>query len=330
MTPQRSVRSRMYMGSALWTIGLLGVGTIFSATMAHHFPRAMGQLHFGMLGFFAAILLIAGFTQLRRGLSPFHKLRDELLAVREGRSRQVDGSYPPEVQPLVTDLNQLLDQHEQAVTRARSKAGDLAHGLKTPLAVLQQEADRAAAAGSHELADVIRQQVTRMQRHVDYHLAHARAAASGSTLGTKCSVHESAAALVRTLLRLHADRDLTIDVQPGGVPDVVRVERADLDEMLGNLLDNACKWAKSRITLSSSAAAGSGRVVILIDDDGPGIAASMRTAVLQRGVRADETAPGFGFGLAIVRDLAELYGGTIALSESPMGGVRARLELPTA
>ncbi|MFI5179665.1 MAG: ATP-binding protein, partial [Vicinamibacterales bacterium] len=161
---------------------------------------------------------------------------------------------------------------------------------------------------------------------VDYHLAHARAAGSGAAPGARCSVLASAEGLARTLLRLHAERGISIDVNVP--PDfAVRAQREDLDEMLGNLLDNACKWAKSRVAVDSTMRDGS--IVITVDDDGPGLEPSMRETVLQRGVRADQAAPGSGFGLAIVRDLAELYGGSIALDRSPDGGVRACLRLPS-
>ena len=150
-------------------------------------------------------------------------------------------------------------------------------------------------------------------------------AASGSTLGARCAVADSAEALARTLERLHADRGLAIDVRTPR-DHVVRVERHDLDEMLGNLVDNACKWARSRVAVTSEADAST--VTIVVDDDGPGIDASQRDIVLQRGARADETAPGSGLGLAIVRDVAALYGGSIALDRSPDAGVRAVLRLP--
>ncbi len=170
----------------------------------------------------------------------------------------------------------------------------------------------------------MRMQLDRMRRQIDYHLAHARAAASGSTLGARSSVLESASALARTLLRLHADRGLTIDVHVDAA-HAVQVQREDLDEMLGNLLDNACKFARSRVVITSSLNGSS--VLITIDDDGPGLDPTLRDTVLQRGVRADEAAPGSGLGLAIVRELAELYGGSIALERSPEGGVRAGLGL---
>ena len=276
---------------------------------------------------------------VRRGLSPFSELRERLAAVHQGLDRRVEGRYPSEVQPLVDDLNALLEHRDQTVRRAIAKAGDLAHALKTPLAVLAHEAEVADGAGQGELA-VMRQQVERMRRQMDYHLAHARAAASGAAPGAHCVVLPSAEGLARTLLRLHADRPSTssgraahgearglaiqVDVDE---THAVRVEREDLDEMLGNLLDNACKSARSRIAIASVETGGD--IAITVDDDGPGLDASMRDAVLQRGVRADEAAPGSGLGLAIVRDLAELYLGSITLSASPSGGLRARLQLPS-
>jgi signal transduction histidine kinase len=278
-----------------------------------------------IVAIFAILFLVVGILQIRGGLSPFERLRARLAAVRQGRDRHVDGSYPTEVQPLVNDLNELLDHREAAVRKALAKAGDLAHGLKTPLALLAQEADRAEASGNPELALSIRQQIERMNRQVDYHLAHARAAGSGAAPGARCLVSASAEGLARTMLRLHAGRGLALDVH---VPThhAFRGEAQDLDEMLGNVLDNACKWARSRVTVESTEAGG--RVVISVEDDGPGLDAAMWERVLQRGVRADEAAPGSGFGLAIVRELAELYGGSITLDRSAAGGLRARLDLP--
>jgi signal transduction histidine kinase len=275
----------------------------------------------------AIIFLVVGLSMLQYGLLPFEHLRQGLSAVRDGRSHRVAGEYPIELQPLVDDLNSLLDLREQAVRRAIAKAGDLAHGLKTPLAVLSQEAQRAEAAGHHELAASIGQQVDRMRRQMNYYLAHARAAASGATIGARCSVRESADGLARTLLRLHAERGLSINVNVFS-EQAVKGQREDVDEMLGNLLDNACKWAKSRVDVSS--AIEGDKIAIFVDDDGPGLDPALRDEVLRRGVRADEAAAGSGFGLAIVHDLSELYGGSIALLASPAGGVRAKLILPAA
>lgn len=330
----RSLRGMVMIGAALWTVGLLAFwavaitlnsGALHSVVIVHSYPHALGMV--------AVVSMIAGFAMVRAGLKPLHEMRRRLADVQKGSTRQVLGRYPAEVQPLVHDLNALLAHQEQAVSRAVAKAGDLAHGLKTPLAVLWQEAERAAADGQPELAAAIVEQVERMRRQIEYHLAHARAAASGATPGASCAIHESAEGLGRTLQRLHADRGISIAIAVAS-DRVVRCQREDLDEMLGNLLDNACKWARSRVTLSAepvAAASGSsdpGRIAILVDDDGPGLPPTMREAVLQRGVRADEAAPGSGFGLAIVREIAEVYGGSIVLAGSPAGGVRARLVLP--
>ena len=316
------------LGALLWTIGLV-VATHFVVMALVSFARP-GIVHWGALSVGAIGLLVAGLTQVRIGLAPFAQLRSRLAAVRQGLSRRVEGSYPSEVQPLVDDLNALLEDRERSVARAQTKAGDLAHGLKTPLAVLAQEAERAGTGEGSELATTVAQQVDRMRRQVDYHLAHARAAASGARLGARCSVEESVEGLVRTLRRLHAERGLVIETEvPVGL--AVRVQREDLDEMLGNLLDNACKWTRSRVRLAASAeAAGESEALISVDDDGPGLDPSLQDSVLQRGVRADEASPGSGLGLAIVRDLAELYGGAIAIDRSPEGGLRACLRLPVA
>jgi signal transduction histidine kinase len=226
----------------------------------------------------------------------------------------------------VNDLNALLEDRERAVARALTTAGDLAHGLKTPLAVLAQEAEGADAAGHHDLAMTLGQMVERMQRQVDYHLARARATASArGAPGLRCAVLPSVEGLVRTMRRLHAGRELRIDADVSPAHEI-RGRREDLDEMLGNLLDNACKWARSRIAISS--ANHDDDLLISVDDDGPGLDPSLRAQVLQRGVRADQQVRGSGLGLAIVSDLAELYGGSVALETSPLGGTRARLRLP--
>ncbi len=321
-----SLRARVILGVLLGAAGLTGMLHLVMLTQVPRRPMVLHLGH-GLEVIVAAGLLVAGLLGLRSGLSPFTRLRARLAAVHTGEARRLDGAYPTEVQPLVNDLNALLDRRDEMVSRAMAKAGDLAHGLKTPLAVLNHEAERAEAAGQVELAAAIRQQVEKMRRQMDYHLAHARAAASGADGGASCSVASSAEGLARTLLRLHAGRGLAIDVEVAPAHSV-RCSREDLDEMLGNLLDNACKWAKSRVTLGS-AASNSG-IWITVEDDGPGLDSALMEQVLQRGVRADQAAPGSGFGLAIVRDLAELHGGSIHLSPGPAGGLRASLVLPAA
>ena len=321
----RSFRSRVILAATLWTFGLLAGGHVTMYVLLRIFPemglRPDRRLH--LTAGLAMIALVSGVVLLRRSFSPFGRLRARLGDVRDARERRGDGDYPTEVQPLVDDLNALLHQREEAVARAIRKAGDFAHGLKTPLAVLAQEAERVAAAGERELAATIQEQVERMRRQVEYHLAHARAAGASST--SRCALKEVVEALARTLLRLNAGRGLAIETRVE--PDhAVRGEREDVDEMLGNLLDNACKWARSRVVVTSTASDET--IVLDVDDDGPGLAPELRLDVLRRGVRADEATPGSGLGLAIVRDLAELHGGSIELDASPLGGLRARLRLP--
>jgi signal transduction histidine kinase len=333
MTP--SLRRRILLGSVLWTVGMILLASAAMSVVFDRYPSARipmvshvhGVLQMPFVLLAGAVCLVAGALQVRRGLRRIDDVRSRLAELREGHDRRLEGDYPREIQPLVDDLNTLLAQRDEATRRAMAKAGDLAHGLKTPLAILMQEAESAAAAGQHEVAASIRQQVERMRRQVDYHLAHARAAASGATPGTRSSVKDSADGLARALRRLHAPRGLTLAL---AVPEghVVRVQREDLDEMLGNLADNACKWARSRVVIASADAGN--YIAITIDDDGSGLAEDLRDAVLRRGVRADEAIPGTGLGLAIVGDLAELYGGIVSLERSPQGGCRAVLRLPAA
>lgn len=321
----KSLRSRLILGSLLWTLGLLVVTNfVILGMVLHQFPGPL--VHMGAMSVAGVGFLIVGLFHLHSVLAPFHRLRRQLGAVRNGSSPRVEGPFPTEVAPVVEDLNALLDHRAQLVNRALARSGDLAHGLKTPLAVLGQEAERLSASGQHEHAALIGQQVERMRRQIDYHLAHARASASGAAPGANCSVARSVEGLERTLSRLHVEKGLSFHVS---VPSshCVRAGREDLDEMLGNLLDNACKWAKSRVEATSTEATGG--IVITVEDDGPGIPENLREKVLQRGVRADEAAPGSGFGLAIVRDLAELHGGSINLGESALGGARAQLTLPS-
>jgi signal transduction histidine kinase len=294
--------------------------------VVHGQLRFMPALSIGIFLVFATSCILAGIWQFRLGLLPFGRLRQQLSGLRDGSNLRIEGTYPTEVQPLVNDLNSLLEHRERIVRRALAKAGDLAHGLKTPLAVLGQEADRAGAAGQQQMASTISLQVERMRRQVEYHLAQARAATPGKVPNARCSVLPSVEGLTRTLQRIYAGRGLAMEVDVSS-EHFIRGQREDLEEMLGNLLDNACKWTKSRVKIQS--VREDDAVVLTVDDDGPGLPPSMRDRVLQRGVRADETAPGSGLGLAIVRDLAQLYEGTIKLEDSPIGGLRASLRLPS-
>ena len=273
----------------------------------------------------AAGLLAAAAAQVVFGLRPIGRLRRTLAEVRGGDTERLPDDFPSEVRPLVNDLNGLIASNREMIRRARAQAGNLAHGLKGPLAVLTDEADRLDRSGDPAAADLVRRQCEAMSRQISYHLARARAAAArGSAVRARPS--ETVGAVMSALARLHADRGLALenDLSP-------RIEVAcapeDLSEMIGNLVDNAAKWATGRVRVSDAPGPRDGRVCIVVDDDGPGIAPESRASVFGIGERLDEQKPGAGLGLAIVKDLVELYGGSIRLDESPLGGLRATLEL---
>ncbi|MFM1855266.1 MAG: Sensor protein PhoQ [Pseudomonadota bacterium] len=287
------------------------------------------------------------------GLAPLKTLRSALAALRDGRVARLEGRFPLEVQPLVDDFNGVLDRHDELVSRARTHAGNLAHALKTPLAAMSQSAAMAAGAVSRAspaaqgpdepaqaqraltaLPSVVRDQVARAQRQVDWHLARARAraAAAHGVPGIRAEVGPTLAGLSRVMARVHAGRGLVLDVEPVEPALAFAGESQDLQEMAGNVIDNACKWARHRVRVSSQSVTGATRprLRIVVDDDGPGIDAESRTRALQRGVRLDETVPGSGLGLAIVHELATLYEGRLGLEDAPGGGLRVVLELPAA
>jgi signal transduction histidine kinase len=276
------------------------------------------------LGILGLGLLTALLLQVRFGLQPLRRMRQAIVAVRTGRAQRLDGEFPVEIEPLSDELNILIDHNAAVLERARTQVSNLAHALKTPLSVLTNEA---GSAGIGPLADTVKRQTTAMRRHVDHYLSRARAAAATRVLGVRTDVAPVVEDLRRTLERIYVDRAVRVEVD--ATPGLAfRGERQDLEEMLGNLIDNACKWALARVTVSAHAEAD--RILFTIDDDGPGLPADQRGAVFDRGTRLDESVPGSGLGLAIVRDIAELYHGAIALEDSALGGLRAVLTLPAA
>ena len=274
------------------------------------------------LGILGLGLALAALVQVFVGLAPLRKLRDALGRVRSGAMRRMEGDFPAEIMPLVEEFNTVLAQNAEVVERARTQAGNLAHALKTPLSVLAN----AAAGKDDALARLVATQVEGARKQVDYHLARAQAAAAARLPGARAVLGPVVDGLVRAMQRIHAGRNLDWVVRPMPATLVFRGEEQDLQEMLGNLLDNACKWAASRVEVG--AGIEQDRLVIHVDDDGKGIAAAQRQATLRRGVRADEQVPGSGLGLAIVDDLARMYGGGIVLADSPLGGLRTILTLP--
>jgi signal transduction histidine kinase len=275
-------------------------------------------------------MVAAAWVQVRLGLAPLRTLEASLARVRDGRSQRLEGRFPSELQPLVDDFNKVLDRNAEVVTRARTQAGNLAHAIKTPLAALAQAARPAQPPA--ELASLVRDQVELARRHVDWHLARSRAAAAQGVPGAVVPLEPVVQGLLRTLERVHADRHLDMRWTPPGQELRFAGETQDLQEMLGNLLDNACKWARGAVEVDAQRLAGDGRdwLVCRVDDDGPGIAPELRDRVTARGTRLDESVPGSGLGLAIVQEIAGLYGGSLALDVAPAGGLRAVLRLPAA
>lgn len=272
-----------------------------------------------------ALLALAALAQVAVGLSPLKGMQRALQQVREGRTPRLAGRFPAEVQPLIDDFNGVLDRNAEVVSRARTQAGNLAHALKTPLAVL---GNAAAQVPSSDLAPLVAEQVQVAQRHIQWHLARARVAASQGLPGQRTSLQPLLASLLRVMGKLYAERGLDIAAADMPADLAFAGEEQDLQEMLGNLLDNACRCARGAVRVH--AVREGTQLHIVVNDDGPGIAPAQRAAVLQRGVRLDESTPGSGLGLAIVVELAALYGGALTLDTSLAGGLSARLTLPAA
>jgi signal transduction histidine kinase len=285
-----------------------------------------GQLWLA-LGILGLGLTFAALMQVFVSLAPLRRLQAALGRVRHGDARNMEGTFPNEIMPLVNEFNSVLAQNAEVVERARTQAGNLAHALKTPLSVLANAAN-APEKRDDDLARLVATQLETVHKQVDYHLTRAQVAAAVQVPGMRTAVEPVIRGLVRVMQRVHADRHLEFVVIPGEVSVSFRGEEQDLQEMLGNLIDNASKWAKSRIEIR--VAAVSGKLRLNVDDDGKGIAESERDKVLKRGARADEQVPGTGLGLAITADLARMYGGDLVLAKSSLGGLQASLMLPAA
>jgi signal transduction histidine kinase len=265
--------------------------------------------------------------QVRFGLRPLHRLQAGIAAIRRGATDRIEGSFPRDIAPLAGEMNLLIAANREIVERARTQVGNLAHALKTPLSVIVNE----ASASQGMLAQKVGEQVRIMSDQVSYYLDRARAATRAGAVGTATEVEPVIAALTRTFEKIHRERALAITTSvPGGLRFLG--ERQDFEEMVGNLIDNAGKWANASVEIRVESEAGPlpGRKLlhIFVDDDGPGLAPEQREAATRRGRRLDETKPGSGLGLSIVTDLAAAYGGALSLETSPLGGLRARLALP--
>ena len=273
---------------------------------------------FAVLG--AGLLVLAG-LQTVYGLWPLRRVRREVALIRSGEKTRISQEFPSEIRPLTEEINQLLAHSEAQAEEARRHAGNLAHALKTPLTVITN----AATARTPDLADTVCREALVMRRQVDHHLARARAIGRRASAQARAVVWESLEAVQRALDRLY--ETVTVDIA-GDRDAQVRVERQDLDEMIGNLVENAAKYGGGRVFVTVEP--NGGMVDIIVEDDGPGIPAADRGSLFSRGARLDTTGkPGTGLGLAIVRDVAEIYGGRITLEESEdLGGLLVRLALP--
>jgi signal transduction histidine kinase len=291
------------------------------------FDRAL-LITFGVL---AVVLLLTTTFQVQFGLAPLNRISEGLAAIRSGAAERLEGRFPVEIAPLARETNALIDANREIVTRARTHVGNLAHALKTPLSVMMNEA---SAHSEDPLALKVREQTEIMRDQVARHLERARLAARVPVIGTVTEAGPVITALARTMEKIHHDRGIAIAID---APEAARFrgERQDLEEMIGNLVDNACKWAQSRVAVEAFSekpdATGERRVVrIVVDDDGPGLSPQQREQVARRGRRLDESKPGSGLGLSIVIELASLYGGGLTLGTAPIGGLRAELVLPGA
>jgi signal transduction histidine kinase len=268
--------------------------------------------------------------QVRFGLLPLRKIEQGLAAIRSGASTTLEGGLPAEIEPLQTELNALIHSNQEIVDRARTQVGNLAHALKTPLAVITNEA-RGDKTG---LGSKVAEQAQIMSEQVKHYLDRARMAARVNVIGRVTPVLPVVEPLVRALERINQEKGVKIAV--ACPPDArFQGERQDLEEMLGNLLDNACKWARKNVVLDVEVVALTGRghnkrLAITVSDDGKGLTREQRARIGKRGLRLDETKPGSGLGLSIVMDLAQSYRGSYELAESAGGGLAVKLDLPAA
>lgn len=283
------------------------------------------ELWIGLSGL-AFLLLLAAWAHVSIGLKPLKELRTRLAAVRGGEVRRLEGVFPNEVMPLVTETNALLDAQDEALEAARTRAANLAHGLKTPLAVMATQSRLLRRRGDREVADEIDRQVESMRRHVERELARTRARGAGKTRHERIDAAAAVREIAGALQLLPNGRELSWQVVVPA-PLMLPVHRADFDDIMGNLLDNGQKWARSRIQVDGQLMERA--VIFSVEDDGPGVPDDQVARILQWGERAETSVPGSGLGLAIVSDLVALYGGRLEIARSSLGGLKAAVVLPT-
>ncbi|WDR06388.1 HAMP domain-containing sensor histidine kinase [Devosia rhodophyticola] len=282
---------------------------------------------FIVLGAVGAMLAIMSAIVARFALRPIGRLRAAIESVREGDSETVSGTYPTEIAPLADEVNELLRSNAQIIERARNQVGNLAHGLKTPIAVLRNEATNDKTG----LAEIVLSESDKMSTMVATYLERARLAARTSIVGKKSDATMIMLRLTRVMRKIHPNCTIAFQRPDASLP-WFRGDEADLEEMAGNLLENACKWSKGQVGVRLLSERGDNGAVLLlrIDDNGPGLSEEDAKKVLRRGVRLDEKTPGSGLGLDIVKELVDVYGGSLELRRSALGGLLVELRLPTA
>jgi signal transduction histidine kinase len=315
-------------------LDVFGSGAKYSFVVTGNFDElrrevlAFRRALFFSLGLLGAGLLASIFVLVSYGLRPMKLMEKKLNDIRAGKIEMLEGDFPAEMQPVADELNLLVQSNFEIIDRARMQVGNLAHALKTPISVLTNEARDSKS----PLADKVTEQIAVMRDQVNLYLDRARRAARAQTVGSATDVEPVLQGLARTLARINRDRGLDVSVE-AGPPLKFRGERQDLEEMVGNLMDNACKWAKSKVVVRARLlpqAGDDGRpwMIIEVDDDGPGLPPDKRATAMLRGQRLDESKPGSGLGLNIVTETAAMYGGKAELDASEMSGLRARLKLP--
>ena len=315
-------------------LNLFGGKQEFSFLVAGNFDELKAEVSsfrqtlLTVLGLLGAGLLLALLAQVRFGLRPLTEMQHALNDIRGGKIEMLHDDFPAELQPVADELNLLIQANFEVIDRARMQVGNLAHALKTPISVLTNE----ARDNKGSFADKVKEQIDVMRDQVNLYLDRARRAARAQTIGSATEVEPVLQSLARTLMRINRDRDLKITVD---APSTLRFrgERQDLEEMVGNVMDNACKWAKARIhvkavQLPPGGDDGRSWMMLSVDDDGPGIPAQKRAEALKRGQRLDESKPGSGLGMSIISETASMYSGVIELTDSEWKGLSFNLKLP--
>lgn len=312
---------------------LFGSRKVFSFTVAGNYDELKAEVH-AFTQTLVTVLVVLGlglvaaiFVQVQFGLWPIRHLQRRISAIRDGRADRIDGHYPVEIDTVAREIDALIQSNTEVVERARTQVGNLAHALKTPLSVLANE----AAATPGPLAGTVLAQMQVMRDQVNLYLDRARRAARAQTLGAATDVKPVVEAIARTLQRINAGRDIAVEIDCADGTRF-RGEQQDLEEMVGNLLDNAFKWAEGRVEVrvceSGDKAGRRAWLTLIVGDDGPGLPSGRRHEALKRGHRLDETKPGSGLGLSIVSETAGMYEGGIVLDRSPLGGLQVTLRLP--